>query len=46
MNFVVTSTLRAAQNRAVGHTSVGELKLNHGDVTHIGLLGHITVVGF
>jgi hypothetical protein len=34
VNFVVTSTLRVVQNRAVGHITVVELELNHGDVTN------------
>jgi hypothetical protein len=33
VNFVVTSTFRAVQNRAVGHITMVELKFNHGDVT-------------
>jgi hypothetical protein len=34
MNIVVTSTLRVVQNRAVGHITVVEFELNHGDVTN------------
>jgi hypothetical protein len=33
MDFVVTSTLRAVQNRAVDHITVVELELNHGSTT-------------
>jgi hypothetical protein len=36
VNFVVMSTLRVVQNRAVGHITVVELKLNYGDLTDFG----------
>jgi acetoin utilization deacetylase AcuC-like enzyme len=34
VSFVVMSTLRVIQNRAVGHITVVDLDLNHGDVTN------------
>jgi hypothetical protein len=35
VNFVVASTLSVLQNRAVGHITVVELKLNHGYVLFV-----------
>jgi hypothetical protein len=34
VNFVVTSTVRVLENRAVAHITMVELKLNHSDVTN------------